>query len=515
MPSDVAASSARASAVCVGGALALVTLVSAALGARGFSLHAGQGNPNWLGLVFAVSLPLMFDACIMHWKARAVRSARGAATFLLTASAIAALYLSHSRVSWVATGVAAAFVIVGSHSARRAPRNPRVLRYLGAALTVTFALVFSAGARATERDALSDDVPAARSLAGRTFIWQSSMRAAKDALPFGAGLGNFGFAFHDAQSHALLAMSEGAAARAYENATTAHEEYLQTATESGPLATLALLLALALGVLAHARARFFGGAGALIGCAVASLGDSPIRQPAVVLVVALVLGATRSPAPALRAPARAFRAPARAFRAPARAFRAIDTRAIVHRALFLALLFASAVLLAASTRAWLSTRMDLASFDGDPAQRLALCTKSMRIDPANAEAIFERGLLLSEAGDARAALTDFDEASTRLADPAIFVAKGEAHLQLDELPAAATSYRTALGWNPGSLRARVGLAETRRREGRLDDAEAAAAIAHAISPGDARVRELLDAIHEQRADAPPSLDRAEAHRLSD
>jgi hypothetical protein len=46
----------------------------------------------------------------------------------------------------------------------------------------------------------------------------------------------------------------------------------------------------------------------------------------------------------------------------------------------------------------------------------------------------------------------------------------------------------------------VGLAEALRQEGRFDEAEDAAKLAHKVSPGHPRVRDLLDAIHEGKAD---------------
>lgn len=327
---------------------------------------------------------------------------------------------------------------------------------------------------------MANDVPASQSLHGRVWIWRSSAIAAKDAMPFGVGLGGFGHAFHDAQGRELSRMTPSAAARTYENATTAHQEYLQIAAESGLLAVVAFACALGFGVIANARRGFHGGAGALLACAITSLGDSPFRQPAVVIICALALGACR----AVRH-ARPRSVP------PQRALRA---------ALVVGLLVASGWALLGSVRSWLSTRMYITSFSLAPDARLRMLDRSARLSPGSGEPLFEKGLLLQAAGDPSAALRALSAAEARIADPGILAAKGEAFLAVGDGVGCERAYRSLLTWNPGSLRARVGLAEALRREGRLDDAEAEATIAKKLSPGAAQVRELIDTIREARSD---------------
>jgi tetratricopeptide (TPR) repeat protein len=353
-------------------------------------------------------------------------------------------------------------------------RARRLAAVSAIALALVSALTLAGGAaRGEERE--GGDVPAARSLHGRAWIWRSSAVAARDALPVGSGLGTFARSYHDAQGRALSRLAPSVAARTYENATTAHQEYLQIATESGPLAAAAFALALALGALAHARSRFWGGAGALVACAVTSLGDSPFRQPAVVLLAALVLGACRA--------------------------RDSDTKTkraqrsgTLARLSALALVLLAAWALEVSVRAWLST------FDAPPDARLRLLLRSARVSESNGEPRLELGLLHLAAGEPHAALADLAAADARLADPGIRAARGQAFLVLGDAIAAERSYRAALSWNPGSVRARVGLAESLVRQERLDEAEAEARIARKLSPGSAQVRELSDAIHEGMSD---------------
>jgi tetratricopeptide (TPR) repeat protein len=206
---------ARLAGAITGTGAAAIAIASAAAGARGMHLHAGQGNPNWLGLLVAVTLPLTIDLA-MTKRSRA-------AALGVCAQAIA-LYLSHSRVAWGAALVACApFAFF-----RGARARVIAAALLGAALVASPALA-------------QTDVPADLALAGREWIWRMTANAASGALPFGAGLGGFGHAYLDAQGVALAGRTPAEAARSFVNATSAHEEYLQAAAESGPFAALALV----------------------------------------------------------------------------------------------------------------------------------------------------------------------------------------------------------------------------------------------------------------------------------
>jgi tetratricopeptide (TPR) repeat protein len=156
--------------------------------------------------------------------------------------------------------------------------------------------------------------------------------------------------------------------------------------------------------------------------------------------------------------------------------------------------------LAGATRAWLSTRALTASFDAAPDARLRMLDRAVRIDPTSGEARLTRGLLELGMDDPRAALVDLKVARVLFADVSTLVATGHAELALGHPEAAESAYRQALIYNPGSLRARAGLAESLRARGQLGEAEDAARIARKLSPGNPRVRDLLEAIREEKSD---------------
>src|SRR6185436_6564971 len=92
-PRAEAAAMARATASVLGGGAALWTLLEAMTGARGLALHGGQGNPNWLGLVLAVTLPLSLSALLREGR----ESRTGRVLALLVLPQIPALVLAQSR----------------------------------------------------------------------------------------------------------------------------------------------------------------------------------------------------------------------------------------------------------------------------------------------------------------------------------------------------------------------------------------------------------------------------------
>ncbi len=449
---------ARTTALLTGTLVATAAVGSALVGTRGLALHAGQGNPNWLGLLLAVTLPLSVDA------AHAWRRSRTACAAALTATALelGALTVSHSRVGWGAT--LAALVFAGIVVAFRRKRWPR--RAAGVAALAVFCVAGSAAAEG--------DVPADLALRGRAWIWHQTARAAASAAPFGAGLGRFGHVYLEAQGRELARLSPGQAARRFVNATTAHEEYLQAAVESGPVAALLLAWALLLGARAHARGRWLGGAAALIAVAVASLGDSPLRQPAVAIVTGLVLGVT---------------------------VRGRRARAGPRRVAPLLLGLAAVTwLLFAATRGWLATRERSRANDASPMVRVSMLAKSTRLDPGSGECALELGLARLALGDADGALGELRRADELLADTGVRVAIGSALLAQGHPVEADGAYRRALAFDPGSFRARVGLAEALVDEGELDLAEIEALTARRSLPGDPRVRDVLDRIRERQMD---------------
>ncbi|MEO7092644.1 MAG: O-antigen ligase family protein, partial [Polyangiales bacterium] len=277
----------RGVALACGGGASLAVLVSYARGLRGLWLHGGQGNPNWLGLLLAVTLPLSLEA-LCAWRARPPR--RPALVAFAAASSVLqlpGLVLSHSRVAWVATAIGLAVLVVGARL-RGTARLPRATMAI-AALCALLAIGRASPAIAALGAPSSAEATPLDSLRGRIFLARVSAGAAVRALPFGVGLGGFGHAYLAAQGEVLGTMAPKEASHRFLNATTAHDDWLQVAIESGPLAVLLLAASLGLAVVALHRARLHGGSAALVACGICALGDSPLRQPAVVLVVALVL----------------------------------------------------------------------------------------------------------------------------------------------------------------------------------------------------------------------------------
>ena len=451
---------ARLCALGLGGVSASLVVSSALRGATPAELHAGQGNPNWLGLLLAVTLPLSLDA------ARVFRRAAPSWRVLVFAACLVqlpALYLSHSRVAWLAASLASVGFLLLT-TPRRSYRVLLLLPLLAALLGVAASNPGSTG-----------DVPFDRALGGRAWIWQHSARAAWHAFPLGAGLGRFGHAYLDAQGEALAELKPGQAARRFTNATTAHNDYLQAAAESGPFAALLLGGALILGACAHARRRWLGGAAALAACAVTALADSPLRQPGIVLLVGLLLGVplrARVPAP----------------------------RRVAPTLLALGALAVTALLARDALRGWLGTRERTLARDAEPRQQIAHLLRSARLDPSSGETQLELGLARLRLGDARGASAALGRADAAFADTGARIAIGQAELELSRTAAAGHAFERALAWNFGSFRARLGLSQVRLREQRLDDAEREALTAYKLLPGDPRGRELLDAIREAKMD---------------
>jgi Flp pilus assembly protein TadD len=407
-------------AALVGGGASLWALVEWLSGARGVAVHGGQGNADWLGLTLAATLP-----CAIEW-ARGGRQARWA---VVGAFAVGFL-CARSRTSMVAAlfGVGIVFELW---------RGRRIWIAVAGALPSLWLLI--AGWHALE---------------GRVWIWHWSARAALGALPFGTGLGGFGLAYAEAQSEALRALPLPDAERLFVHTPSAHQDWLQALVEGG-LPSLALLVAaFVLGLRAHRAWR--AGAGTLVVVAVAAFADTPLRQPAVLLMIALVLAAC----PSLPA---------------ASNFRRLAAIAL------------ASLGLACATAAWLAERLATAARDADPPTRTALLARAARLDPLSPTIAFEQGLAALEAHDPRTAITHLERAHWQVATD---VALGNAYLSLDEPAHAEAWYRHALRLAPGSFRARLNLAESLRLQGRLTDAAAELSRARTLRPHAASVRDL-------------------------
>jgi tetratricopeptide (TPR) repeat protein len=455
------------------GTLAASAAVASALvlgHARGMAIHAGQGNPNWLGLLLGVTLPLALDAA-HAWRGRPrLLASVGAAV------QVVGLALSHSRVGWVAGFVACALLL----AAWTRGKWTRRVGAVAAVAAFVLGMLLLAPRQASATDA---DTPVDLAFRGRAWIWHGAARAAMASGPFGAGLGRFGHAYLEAQGKELARTTPQDAARRFVNATTAHEELLQAAVESGPLAALLLVWTILLGVRAHRRAGWLGGAAAMAAVGIACLGDSPLRQPAIALLFGLLLGVPATdPDPDSDSDS--------------------DWRRLRARAPALLGLVAVAWLLVPATRTWLSTRERTRAVTLAPDVALVSLAKAARIDPGSGEAALALGLHRLALGDAAGALPELTRADRLVADTGARIAMGSARLALEDHAGAERDYRGALTYDPGSFRARVGLAQAEMARGDLDGAEREATIARRLLPGDPRGLELTDRIHERRMDLP-------------
>jgi O-antigen ligase len=364
-------------------------------------IHGGQGNPDWLGLVLAAALPLSIDE---------LRRPRRPLLLLLLSLPISALLLSRSRTAFLAAGLA---LLVWY---RR--------RWIAAPLLVA---VCALGAHA---------------LAGRVWLWRISAQIALRHPLVGAG--ELSSPFAAVQGELLRALPLGEACRRFVYTASAHNDYLQVAAEAGLPALILLLVTLLLA----ARRSWPAGAASLCAIAVAALGDRPLAQPPIMILLALILAAAPSP-----------------------------EGGVVAR---LGPLLCAAGL-ALALPAWWAAHLCARSRDENPrASTLALAE---RLDPGSGPIAFEAGLDALERHELPSAIAHFEKARRNFFQPATEVALGNAFLGNGDLERARDVYASLLQLQPGSLRARLNLAETLRRLGRDNDAEEQRQIAHRLWPG--------------------------------
>ena len=251
MPAESVLGIARQAGWWVGTISACVVLAQWASGVRGIALHGGQGNGNWLGLLLALTLPLSAGLIIEGKKHGSWWWAAAAVGTLLQ---LPALVLAASRVAWIAAFVAGLGVL------RTKRTTWRTSSLIVLALVAAFAWRPSPMARA---DAPSPQVDAQHALGGRTWIWRSSLDAAAASFPVGAGLGNFGHVFLQAQGKRLSSLPVKDASRQFHNATTAHQDWLQALVDTGPLGLALLFVCVGTAWLGHTLRRSWPAAGCL------------------------------------------------------------------------------------------------------------------------------------------------------------------------------------------------------------------------------------------------------------
>ena len=461
LPPRVARSAALSAGWWVGSVSAVAVLAQWMGGTRGIALHGGHGNGNWLGLVLAVTLPLSAGF------AKAARDRRApwwAAAVVGVGLQLPALVLASSRVAWVAW---AASIGVAAWLAFPAPTTWR--RLAGATVVV---LVLAAATwtmlRFDRGNATGGDATA--SIAGRMWIWNASLEAAKTALPLGTGLGGFAHAYLDAQGTALAGLPVTEASRRFQNATTAHQEWIQALVETGPVGLSLLALALGSAMLDAIRRRDASMTGTWVALIVCCFGDSPLRQPAIVLLMGLCFAAQRR-------------------RWWKRATPALGATFV-----------ASSMLLAVGVAAWLACRWETAARDALPGEQEAGLERAVQLDDRSGQAALSLGLLWLETGDARGALTMLALSRDRLANVGTDVAMGNAWMQLREPAKAERSYVRALQRHPGSFRAHANQVEALRAQGKLEEAEQHLAVARRLYPGHPKLSEMEEALRRARQD---------------
>jgi tetratricopeptide (TPR) repeat protein len=414
--------------------------VSWMLGARGIAVHGLMGNPNWLGLVVAVAMPL----AVGH-LAHTTNHER---TLIVVSLALGVfgLMLGGSRVAMV--GLAGAALTLPM------PRRRRAVA-LGAAAAGTGALIAIGGLT---------------SLRGRIWLGQVGIDAWLERPFRGHGLGGFGDAFLTAQGPRLAAMDVERAAQHFLYATNAHNDWLQLGIEGGVVALGLALVTFAVALLDLRDARWRAGMASLVVVAITMLGDAPLRQPAIALLLAFPLACSRR----LAARRRDLAMPA------------------------ICLLAAVVLLPSAGTR-WLAERTAARARDASPEDRLATLQKARRIAPDWSAPRLALAVTLLELGDGRAALEALDEAPMTGLAPRL--ARGHARMLLGDHPGAVDAYQAALAIHPGSFRAHTNLAEALRRRGDLDAAAEQLRLATVLQPHHPKLTALAERIRRDRIDS--------------
>lgn len=421
-------------------AAALAVIGQAVRGAEGIARHGGMGNPNWLGLTLACALPLV----VVHaYRARGGERAAAAVTVVL---GLVGLIVAESRVALLAIAIVLLAAAIG-----RLPPSRRARALLLAAI-VGVALAFVAAPRWAEP------------VGGRLWLSSVSLDAWLRAPLLGHGGGAFPEAFLAAQAERLGGLPLERAARDYLFVTTAHGDWLQLAVEGGVVALALGLLAFLVGITTATR----GSASAVAVVALCMLGDAPLRQPAVVLILALALSDTRA-LPRLR-----------------------DRRDPL---LAVTLTVALASLLPQASLQWLAERTAHDARDAEPSDRHDALERARRIAPWWSEPAFDAGLAALDLDQPERALAAFDDAQAAgMVGPALHVARGNALVRAGRPSEAMTSYRAALSLHPASFRAHVNLAEAARLAGDVVLAERHLGLARDLWPHHPKLAVIADAL---------------------
>lgn len=438
-------------------------------GGEGFALHGGQGNPDWLGLLLATTLPFALHGAWRAWSTRGAPRLPRFAAVLVVAAHLAGLVLAHSRVAWLGAPLAIGLFVLAA-----LPPSARRRMFVPAGLVTLAALALGLAALRGDWSvtaSYSGDAPLGDAASGRAWIAARTVDVAGRSLPLGTGLGGFPEAYLDVQGDALRALSPAEAARTFLNATTAHADGLEVLATGGPIAALLFVGCLVFGA-ARGLRRGAPSAGASIAAfGLVGLGDSPLASPACVLLLGL------------------------AFAALPREHRLGGRGALALRAL---LFGAVALSLRPAAGGWLAARRVTQAEGALPAEARELLEGAARLAPSSGEVALALGLLHLEAGRPEAAQRELERSRPLLANLGTDVALGNARFALGDGPGARAAFERALQRNPGSLRAHTNLALVALSLGDLELAEGHLAVARTLSPGAPKVLAAEETLRRAR-----------------
>lgn len=481
-PAEISCAAA-VSASFTAGIASLFTYVQAARGGRGIALHGGQGNPNWLGLLLALSIPLTLEFALAQ-KKQAKRRWFWPLLFL-TLFQIPALLLSHSRVAWIALGAGLLTALLLTLFAP--PKNPfrrRAGFFLGGIAILFFCIAISSylqkapeeqpQARTAEEE--RGDVPIQQAWQGRLWIWRAGLDAAWESPWIGRGIGAFPRAYLEAQGLRLQKLPPREASRRYTNAVTAHSDWIESAATAGLPALLALAAALGLAFYQYAKLKHRPlAAGAVVCAALCMAGDSPLHQPAFVLPFSLLLSG--APLPSTQ-----------------KSFRISNKIVLIVFAL-------SALLCGRALQHYLCVRaLTAAKAAALPSLQRGLLQKAVRLDPRDGEAALLLGELELNQGHPGAAVVLLSNSFKWLANPGTLIALGRAHAENGSGDRAARAYQQALEFNPASFHAHIGLALALSASGKWREAQSHLDSARTIFPGHPRLQEATEQVRRRRID---------------
>lgn len=421
---------------------------------HGASVEGGFGYPNALGLVVAPCLPLLWSSLVrlgpIGTSPRGTVFQHRVALASAVAFGLFAVAASRSRTASLGLFLVTCIALF------------RWRRMLGV-------IVLGAGMLI----ALSFRGELVSALSGRIWIARVGLDAARDALPLGAGIGGYSFAFLEAQARLMSSMTVEAASATFVHAVSPHGDWLGLLATAGPLG---LLLALGMGVMAWRGNLDSGSRGALMVLAVLAVGDDTWSLPPVGALIGILLPVGTCAVPASKA--RSY-----ALAGIVLAMGAFVLPAGVRR-------FAAQLELHRAERSWV-----------DEDEYRGFLERARAIDPSDGEVALAAGLASLASGDPEQALRELDDAKSRIANVGTFVAIGNAKLALGEVHAAIESYQEARRLDPGSFRAHANLVEAHRRAGELELAERSLAAARRLQPHHPKLAKMAEALARDTSDA--------------